>query len=309
MKRKVLLVGGTGFVGRHLEQYFLSNYAVTATGRNVDIRDEDQIKDLVTRTAPDIVINLASITTVRESFENPQETYMIGFWGTLNLLKSLKKTGFKGKMLQIGSSEVYGFPLPEQLPISESEPLRPMSPYAVNKAAIEALCYQWSQTGSFEILMTRSFTHIGPGQSDRFAISNFAKQIAEIKLGNREPMLHVGDLEATRDYTDVRDVVMAYDLIIQKGTNGGIYNVCSGKERSTKLMLDKLIAISGLSVSVSQDMSRVRASEQRRVCGNNEKLVRDTGWHQSIALDRTLSDILSYWEMNCEADVLSSHDN
>lgn len=298
MKRKVLMVGGTGFVGRHLEQYFLSNYAVTATGRNTDIRDEDQIKALVARTAPDIVINLASITTVSESFENPRNTYKIGFWGTLNLLQSLKEIGFKGRMLQVGSSEVYGFPLPEQLPISETEPLRPMSPYAVNKAAIEALCYQWSQTESFEVLMTRSFTHIGPGQSDRFAVSSFAKQIAEIKSSHREPVLHVGDLEATRDYTDVRDVVRAYDLIIQKGMNGGIYNVCSGKERPTKLMLERLIEISGVSVSVSQDMSRVRASEQRRVCGNNEKLIRDTGWHQGISLDTTLTDILSYWERN-----------
>lgn len=296
MKRKAILIGGTGFVGSHLEQYFLPDYDVVAIGRNTDIRDENQVKRLVAQTKPDVVVNLASITTVRESFKHPLETYKIGFWGTLNLLRALKDIGFKGRMLQVSSSEVYGFPLPEQLPISETEPLRPMSPYSVNKVAIEALCYQWSQVESFEVLITRSFTHIGPGQSDRFAISNFAKQIAEIKLGCRDPVLHVGDLEATRDYTDVRDIVRAYGLLLQKGVNGNIYNVCSGKERSTKLLLNKLLDISGVTATVSQDPSRVRASEQRRVCGDNKKLIKDTGWNQSISLETTLSDILSYWE-------------
>ncbi len=298
MKKNMLIIGGTGFVGSHLEQYYLDNYNVTATGHNADIRDENKINALVTRTMPDLVINLASITTVKESFEDQRKTYEIGFLGTFNLLNALKNAGFKGRVLQVGSSEVYGFPLPEQLPISETEPLRPMSPYAVNKAAIEALCYQWSQTGSFDILMTRSFTHIGPGQSDRFAISNFAKQIIEIKLGRKEPVLNVGDLDATRDFTDVRDVVSAYDLLLQKGANGSIYNVCSGKERPTRLLLDRLIAVSGIPVSIVQDPSRIRASEQRRVCGDTQKLTRETGWTPRISLDTSLSDILSYWEEN-----------
>jgi GDP-4-dehydro-6-deoxy-D-mannose reductase len=306
MKSKALLIGGTGFVGSHLEQHLLPNYNVVATGRNADIRDGKQVKRLVADTMPDVVVNLASITTVRESFERPLETYKIGFWGTLNLLRALKDIGFTGRMLQIGSSEVYGFPSPEQLPISETEPLRPMSPYSVNKAATEALCYQWSQVESFEILMTRSFTHIGPGQSDRFAISNFAKQIAEIKSGQRKPVLYVGDLETTRDYTDVRDVVRAYDLLLQKGKNGNIYNVCSGIERPTRLLLNALLDVAGVTATISQDPSLTRVSEQRRVCGNNEKLIRDTGWHQSISIDITLSDILSHWEKNCCLTNLSS---
>lgn len=298
MKSKALIIGGTGFVGKHLEQYFLHNFDVTATGHDIDIRDKHQTKSLVARIMPDIVVNLASITTVRESFENPEETYKIGFWGTLNLLLALKETGFKGRMLQVGSSEVYGYPSPDQLPISESEPLRPMSPYAVNKVAIEALCYQWSQTEQFEIVTTRSFTHIGPGQSDRFAISNFARQIAEIKQRNLDPVIHVGDLSATRDFTDVRDVVRAYDLLLKKGRNGEIYNICSNQEVSTQWMLDKLIEISGANVKVVQDKTRLRVAEQRRVCGNNKKLIRDTGWHQNISLETSLADILTYWEMS-----------
>ena len=296
MKKKALIVGGTGFVGGHLKKYLIDRYDIIATGREEDIRDGVKIKALVKRVSPSIVINMAAITTVRESFERQYDNYNIGFFGTLNLLMALKDTGFKGRVLLVGSSEVYGFPLPEQLPVAESEPLCPKSPYAVNKAAMEALCYQWSQTESFDVLMTRSFTHIGPGQSDRFAISNFAKQIAEIKLGLKEPLLQVGDLEATRDYTDVRDVVNAYDLILQKGINENVYNVCSGTEQSTGSMLNKLLEISGVTASIVQDELRMRTSEQRRLCGNNKKLVMDTGWHQSISLNTTLSDILSYWE-------------
>lgn len=300
MKRKALIVGGTGFVGIHLQRCIDDRYSVIATGRNEDIRDAVKINEVIRNTIPDIVINLAAITTVRESFERQYDNYNIGLFGTLNLLMALKDTGFQGRMLQVGSSEVYGFPTPDQLPISESEPLRPMSPYAVNKIAIEALCYQWSQTEQFEIVATRSFTHIGPGQSDRFAISNFARQIAEIKLKNLEPVIHVGDLSATRDFTDVRDVVSAYDLLLQKGRNGDIYNVCSNHEVSTQWMLEKLIEISGVKVTIEQDTTRLRASEQKRVCGNNKKLVRDTGWHQSISLEISLADILSYWENCCK---------
>ena len=296
MNRTALLIGGTGFVGGHLKKCLIDRYDVTTTGRKEDIRDAAKIKTLVKRVSPSVVINMAAITTVRESFEQQYDNYNIGFFGTLNLLMALRDTGFKGRVLLVGSSEVYGFPSPEQLPISESEPLCPMSPYAVNKAAMEALCYQWSQTESFDVLMTRSFTHIGPGQSDRFAIANFAKQIAGIKLGLKEPILQVGDLASTRDYTDVRDVVNAYDLILQKGIKGNIYNVCSGTEQSTGSMLNKLLEISGVTASIVQDESRMRSSEQRRLCGSNEKLVRDTGWHQRISLDTTLSDILSYWE-------------
>lgn len=296
MKRKALIIGGTGFVGPHLQRRLHDRYNVIATGQNEDIRDNEKIKAVVRTAAPDIVINLAAITTVRESFERQYDNYNIGLFGTLNLLMALKDTGFQGRMLQVGSSEVYGFPTPDQLPISESEPLRPMSPYAVNKVAIEALCYQWSQTEQFKIVTTRSFTHIGPGQSDRFAISNFAKQIAEIKQRDLPPVIHVGDLSATRDFTDVRDVVSAYDMLLQDGRNGEIYNVCSNQEVSTQWMLEKLIEISGINVKVVQDTTRLRVSEQRRVCGDNKKLIRDTGWHKNISLDTSLSDILSYWE-------------
>ena len=295
MGRNALLLGGTGFVGPHMERLMQSQYHVVATGKNVDIRNLDQVKQLVMDVKPDVVINFAAITTVKETFNRPFDTYQIGFYGALNLLMVLKDYGFRGKMIQIGSSEVYGFPTDDQLPITEDAPLRPMSPYAVAKIAAEALCYQWSQTESFEIVMVRPFTHIGPGQSDRFAISNFAKQIAEIMLGKRDPIIYVGNLDTTRDFTDVRDIVRAYEAILQKCRSGNVYNICSGKEIITRVLLDELIKCSGLSIKVVQEPSLVRKTEHLRIWGCYDKLRAETGWEPEIPISKTLSDTLAYW--------------
>jgi len=180
-----LLIGGTGFVGLHMQRSLHPRFKVVATDRSSDIRDGVKMGSLVKSVSPDIVVNFASVTTVRESFQDPLDTYRIGFLGTLNVLMALKESGFKGRMLNISSSEVYGFPPNDLLPVNEGAMLSPMSPYSVSKMATEALCFQWSQTEQFEIITARPFTHIGPGQSDRFAISNFARQLAEISLGKR----------------------------------------------------------------------------------------------------------------------------
>lgn len=293
--RKALIIGGTGFVGVHLQRLMLQSFAVTATGRDSDLRDGDQVRRLVAGVAPDIVINLASITTVRESFANPHETYRIGFLGTLNLLTALKELGFKGRMLNVSSSEIYGHPEETELPLTERSPARPMSPYAVSKSATEQLCFQWSQTEQFEIVTTRPFTHIGPGQSDRFAISNFSKQIAEITLGRREPVIRVGNLETTRDFTDVRDVAGAYMMLLAKGRSGEAYNVCSGREVSMGAVLEQLIGHAKIDVRVEQDPALVRDAEQWRIVGSYEKLNRDTGWDPQVPLEKTLGDTLSHW--------------
>ena len=293
--RKMLVIGGTGFVGKHLVKQLSPHYKVAATGTQYDIRNYNTIRQLVAKVVPDLVINLASLTTVRETIERPYETYDIGFTGTLNLLTVLKEEGFTGRMLQVSSSEVYGFPLPGQLPISESEPFRPMSPYSVSKVASEMLCYQWSQTEEFEVIRTRPFTHIGPGQSVRFAISKFARQIAEIIKGKREPVLHVGNIDTTRDYTDVRDVVSAYDALFQKGRNQHVYNICTSKQIRTGDLLDKLIDCSGCSIDVVQERSLMRKSEQQLVVGDNNKIRSETGWKPEVPLNTTIADIIEYW--------------
>jgi len=296
-----LLIGGTGFAGFHMQQLLSSEYKVVATGQAADITKPDTMYDLIQGSAPDFVVNFASVTTVKESIDDPYQTYKVGFIGTLNVLQALKQNNFKGRMLNISSSEVYGFPSQDELPVQETARLKPMSPYSVSKAATEALCYQWSQTERFEIVTARPFTHIGPGQSSKFAISNFTKQIVEILLHKREPVVQVGDLQTTRDLTDVRDVVVAYKMLMEKGHNGEVYNICSGKEVSMQSVLNQLIDLAGLSIVIKQDERLLRKSEQRRTCGCLVKIKKQTGWSPVVPLRDTLQDTLSYWKRRMAA--------
>ena len=295
MIQTALLIGGTGFVGRHMQKILQHRYEVIATGRESDIRDDGQMDALVRSSRPQVVVNFAALTTVRETFQDSLNTYRIGFLGTLSLLNALKKNGFTGTLLNISSSEVYGFPQPDQLPITEATPLQPMSPYSVNKIATEALCRQWSQAEEFRIVTARPFTHIGPGQSDRFAISNFGKQIAEIASGMREPVIRVGNLHATRDITDVRDVVNAYSRLLEAGESGQVYNICTGSEVSIQSLLYALIEFAKTDIKIEQDPSLMRNVEQLRIQGCFEKLRKRTGWTPQIPLQQTLADIFSHW--------------
>lgn len=297
---RALIIGGSGFAGRHLRQSLQPKFEVTATGRETDIGDAGQMARLVAGTAPAVVVNLASITTVAESFASPRETYRIGFLGTLNLLTALGESGFSGRFLNVSSSEVYGHPEESQLPLTEQAPPRPMSPYAVNKSATELLCYQWSRTARFEIVTARPFTHIGPGQSDRFAIANMSRQVAEIMLGRRDRLIRVGNLDATRDLTDVRDVARAYALLLEKGKNGEIYNVCSAQELSIRAVLEQLVAYAKTEIRIEQDPALMRNAEQKRILGSCDKLKKDTGWAPAIPLRTTLEDTVAYWLQKLE---------
>lgn len=295
--KKLLLVGGTGFVGSHMSAASEAICEVVSTGRDVDVRNLNQLSVLIGEVKPDQVVNFAAVTTLRESFENPRDTYDINFLGTLNLLIALREHHFVGRMLFVSSSEVYGLLGEHELPVSETRIPKPLSPYAVAKIAAEALCYQWSQTENFEIAIARPFNHIGPGQNARFAIADFGRQVAAIKLGLSEPVIHVGDIDTTRDFTDVRDVVLAYRLLLEQGKNGEVYNVCSGKERSIRLLIERMCELAGVNVELRPDQARLRLSEQRRVCGSNDRLVTDIGWLPNYPLDQTLSDIVNYWEL------------
>jgi GDP-4-dehydro-6-deoxy-D-mannose reductase len=294
VKPRALIVGGTGFVGSHLTRQLSNRYSVIATGRDHDVRDSEILLDLVSKSMPEIVVNLAAITTVKESFEFPRETNDINFLGLLNLFTALKSNGFKGRILQVSSSEVYGFPTSEELPLTESSPLRPMSPYAAAKAASEQLCDQWAQAAGFSIFVVRPFTHIGPGQSERFAVAKFARQIAEISAGHRAPIIEVGSLRAARDLTDVRDIVRAYDLVLHGGEPGKIYNVCTGRETVMRDVLDELIRLSGNKIEVAENPALLRDQEQQRLCGSCAALNAATEWMPEFSLTRTLSDVLAF---------------
>ena len=292
---KLLLTGSDGFVGSVLSRRKECIPLADGDGP-VDLRDGDRLRRVVRHIVPDAVIHLAAQSFVPASFAHPRETYEINFLGTYSLLEALKAAGFKGRFLFVGSGDAYGVVRPEDLPIGEEHPLLPRSPYAVSKAAAEALCYQWSQSESFEIVMTRSFNHIGPGQSDRFVVSDFARQLAEIRKGQRKPLISTGDIDVTRDFTDVRDVVEAYLLLLDRGVNGEAYNVCSGTEHAVRDVLHQLLRLAGVDAVVERDPSRVRPSEQKRMCGNPRKLERDTGWSRRFTLDASLADVLRDWE-------------
>ncbi len=286
----ILLTGANGFVGSCIQELY------ECVPLNVDLRSSDEVVDVVKDTKPNQVIHLAAQSFVPRSFENPKETFDINFVGTFNLLAALKKSQFQGTMLFVGSGDMYGLVSEKYLPIIESTPLRPRNPYSVSKVAAEALCFQWSQVENFNIIMARAFNHIGFGQSERFALSDFAKQIVEIKLGVRSPVIDVGDIDVTRDFTDVRDVVKAYMMLVNKGANGEVYNVCSNKEVSIRTLLEKMLEISGINASIRQKNDRYRPAEQRRVCGSNQKINQALGWCPEYDIDASLSQIINYWE-------------
>lgn len=291
----VLLTGATGFVGNYVQQE-TPCVPLTEGETPIDLKNSSALVRVVRVVNPDAVIHLAAQSFVPESIQNPLHTYEVNFLGTLNLLAALKENGFRGRMLYVGSSDTYGLVDSASLPVVEDSPLRPRNPYAVSKVAAEALCYQWSQTGSFEVVMVRPFNHIGPGQSERFVISDFARQVVEIKGGLRPSLIRVGDIDVTRDFTDVRDVVRAYALLLERGGNGEVYNVCSGKERSVLSVLESLLRLAGVEAEIVQDAERLRKSEQRRVFGSFAKLHEATGWQPEIPFEQSLKDILTDWE-------------
>jgi GDP-4-dehydro-6-deoxy-D-mannose reductase len=291
---KLLVTGTEGFVGSTLKH--LRPCVPLADDGEVDLRDAERVRKAVERIVPDAVIHLAAQSFVPASFQHPRETYEINFLGTLNLLQALDSAGFKGRFLFVGSGDAYGAVAPAELPIDEGRPLRPRSPYAVSKVAGEALCYQWSQYAKFAIVMTRSFNHIGPGQSDRFVVSDFARQVIEIGKGLREPTISTGDIDVTRDFTDVRDVVQAYLLLLERGAPGEAYNVCSGEEHSVSDILRRLLELRGVQAQITRDPSRLRGAEQRRMCGSPRKIERATGWTRRFGLDASLRDVLTDWE-------------
>lgn len=312
---RVLITGDTGFVGQHVLASWSGAVGLSTLAPQLDIRDKAELLACLHGFRPSAVLHLAALSFVPDSFRSPEATFEVNFLGTLRLLEALAETGFKGRFVFVGSADAYGLVPAGSLPIKEDHPLRPRNPYAVSKAAAEALCFQWSQTGPFEVMMARPFNHLGAGQAPTFSISSFAQQIAEIAAGRRPPTLSVGDLEVTRDFVDVADVVSAYRLILAHGQNGEIYNVCSGLERPLRTLLESLLSLSGVSAELVRDPARCRPFEQARVCGSPKKLSDHTGWQPRVPMDQTLAAIYRYWtqagsppgQRNCPAKADGMH--
>ena len=265
-------------------------------GGIIDLLDRDLLSKSLAKIQADAVVHLAAQTFVPDSFADPHATFAVNVTGTLNLLTALAACGFSGRLLYVSSAEVYGLVPPDKLPVRETQALQPRNPYAASKVAAEALVFQHSQTSTFETVIARPFNQLGSGQRDSFAISNFAKQVMQIKRGQRPPKLEVGDIDVTRDFTDIRDTVRAYLLLLEHGLNGEVYNVCSGEERTLRSMLEHMVEASGVEAEIVQDPGRLRPSEQRRVAGSYDKLHAACNWQPEISIDQTIADILTDWE-------------
>lgn len=323
---KVLITGITGFAGSHLADYVLANHPgmeVHGTkrwrsdDRNIrhlhgkvtlhecDIKDAHNVDTVVARVRPDRIFHLAAQSFVPTSWESPAETLGINIVGQANLFEAVRKVGTGyAPVIQIAcSSEEYGLVHPNEVPIKETNPLRPLSPYAVSKVGQDYLGYQYYKSYGLRVIRTRAFNHSGPRRGEVFVDSNFARQIAAIEAGQQTPQIHVGNLDAVRDFTDVRDVVAAYWLATERGEPGEVYNIASGKGVTIRAMLDALLARStAKGISVVADPARMRPSDVPVLIGDAGKLRQLTGWSpKRDYLTVTLPDTLEYWREQLRA--------
>ena len=310
-----MITGIAGFAGSHLADYLLSRDGIEVHGidrpghttRNLghilprialypaDLGNYRRVRELVSSIRPDYVFHLAAQASTKRSWENPRETLVNNVTIQLNLLQAIVELGLAPRILIVGSADEYGLVEPEDLPIDERTPLRPLNPYAVSKIAQDYLGYQYHLSYGLDIVRVRPFNHIGPRQALGFVVPDFASRIAQIEADPEEPVLRVGNLAAQRDFTDVRDVARAYYLALAKGVAGEVYNVGSSRCYSIREVLDRLLAMSRVSVKVEVDPNRMRPSDvPTRVC-DPRRFQADTGWKPELSLERSLRDTLDYW--------------
>ena len=316
MTERVFITGVTGFAGSHLVDYLLTLPEVEIFGMRrwrsrtehidhlsedvriveCDLRDQTSVTRALSDIRPDKIFHLAAQSFVPASWNAPEESLHTNVIGTLRLFEGARQAGIDPWIQLACSSEEYGMVRPDEVPIKETNPLRPLSPYAVSKVGADLLGYQYFRSFGMKIVRTRAFNHTGPRRGDVFVCSNFARQIAEIEKGRRAPVLHVGNLEARRDFTDVRDVARAYWLALSGGCEAGeVYNVCTGESRTIRETLDMLLARTEAKISVETDPGRMRPSDVMILEGDNARFTEATGWRPEIPFERTLDDILAYW--------------
>lgn len=310
---KVLLTGIAGFAGSFLAEMLVNEPNVEVHGvvhrhdRRIahlagrlhlhrgDLRNAVWVGEMVEQVRPDYALHLAAWSDVGGSWQQPWTTYELNIQCQLNLLEALRRWQPACRTLVVSSNEIYGLVTPDDLPIDEDTPFRPNSPYGVSKIAQDMMALQYYNSHKMPIIRARSFNHLGPGQADDFAASAFARQIAEVERGLREPVVRVGNLNAERDFTDVRDVVRAYWLLIQQGEAGLCYNVGSGTSHSIRWLLDTLLELTPASIKVELDPTRLRPSDVPRSYCDNRRLKQATGWQPKIDLRTALQDLLDSW--------------
>lgn len=305
--RRVLITGATGFVGVYLVAHLAEAYPgwhVTGTTRHAaeadsraalcDLRDAGAVASLVQQIRPEMVVHLAGQSNVPASLRDPETTLANNILGTLHLLDGCRAHAPNARLLIVSSSEVYGPTPPEAQPLCEERPLRPVNPYAVSKATQEMLALQYAHSYGLDVVVARPFNHIGPGQTDRFVVSAFARQVVEVERGERQAV-SVGNLDAARDFTDVRDVVRAYLLLLEKGERGGIYNIGRGTAVTIGDLLDMLCRLAQGAITIERDPARLRPSDAPVMIADTTRLRQATGWEPEVSLTQSLDETLAWW--------------
>ena len=312
---KALITGIAGFAGSHLAEYLLKAKKIEVFGiekasrsvtniapfidriklKECDLLDYESLEIILRDISPDLVFHLAALTYVPKSWQSPQETLKTNMIGSVNILEALRNSGLNPRFLMVGSSEEYGMVFENEIPIKEECPLRPLSPYGVSKVGQDLLGYQYYKSYDMNVVRVRPFNHTGPRRGEEFVVSNFAKQIASIEAGIEQPILHVGNLQAIRDFSDVRDVVKAYVLALEKGELGEVYNICSGTGYKIGRVVEMLLSKTDVKIEIREDPGRMRPSDVPMLVGCPDKFKVKTGWTSERDFEKTLEDTLNYW--------------
>jgi GDP-4-dehydro-6-deoxy-D-mannose reductase len=308
----VLITGAGGFVGRHLIDHLERETGWSVAGVDFragnagertrilacDLLDRTLVNRVIETHRPDVIVHLAAQSYVPKAFASPGETIANNVIAQVNVLEACRAATVFPLVLVIGSSEEYGFVRPDEMPVGEDQPFRPGNPYAVSKIAQDMSGLQYALAFGMRIVRLRPFNHAGPGQSDRFVLSNFARQVAEAEAGIIEPVVLTGDLTAERDFLDVRDVVRAYRLAIDRAQPGEVYNVASGTSHPVGALLEQLVGMATVKIEIRHDPARSRPSDVPRIVGDASKFRQATGWEPLIPIEQTLRDTLDYWRAN-----------
>jgi GDP-4-dehydro-6-deoxy-D-mannose reductase len=315
---KYLITGSSGFVAKHLinkihsveptsevigidvhdlpEENTYSESPNRYKHITVNLLDYEIVQTIIEDIAPNYIIHLASYSSVAFSWENPVKSFMNNVNISLNILEAVRLSNIKVRILSIGSSEQYGQILKENIPVEENCPQNPTSPYAISRVSQEKLSILYAKSYGLDIVCTRSFNHIGPYQSSKFVVSSFVKQMVHKKNSNSDNTISVGNINVVRDFTDVRDVVDCYYLLLHKGKSGQVYNVCSSRGTTLNEILNKLEVMLSLSVNIQVDNNLLRPIENDIIIGSYKKIKSEIGWSPKIHIEKSLRDIIDYWE-------------
>ncbi|MCM8750026.1 GDP-mannose 4,6-dehydratase [Thermomicrobiaceae bacterium CFH 74404] len=308
--KRALITGASGFAGRHLARRLTESGTWEVIGLSArphtpgselhhhlvcDLLNAELTRRTLSHWRPDVIFHLAAASYVPRSFADPAGTLVNNAVGQINLLEAARLLDPMPTVLIVSSSDVYGLVHPDELPVTEAQPFRPLSPYAVSKVAQDMLGLQYHLSYGMPVVRVRPFSHIGPEQSDRFAIASFARQIAEAEAGLAPPVLLVGNLDVERDLLDVRDVVRAYEMVATPGLAGQVFNIAGGRSWRLRDVLERLLSLSSISIEVRQDPSRLRPADIPMLRGDATALRQATGWVPEIPLEQTLADTLEYW--------------